>query len=628
MKRNNFLFITIIILSSMGLASKTEIQPVWQKIPSSIDESGITSLLIFPAENSSAILAGTEQAVYRSIDAGKTFRPVLQLPSSEKRINYLYMSQCHCERNEVERSNLLTPKEIASSQKALLAMTQRETKSFSDCIATIFASTNSGLFISSDRGLRWEKIFSSADPLARHCLSVVTDRDTIYVGTEDGLFYQKSGESSWQKRIDFLNADSTDKAVSFLEKDQQFIYVSTNHELFRIDKDRGSIQKIFSLANREEETKIEIPTEPAESSYASQIKQIKISNEENPELEGSILTGFAQNSVILRPKAEESHRRSTWDSSALSGLQNDDNSLKAVSLTSAIYLVTTKGIFKSLDQGGTWTNLNSDELPLKDIKSLVVLPDQEIWAATLKGVFRYQKERWLPFYKGMETNRVNFLTLDQDGRIYAATDQGIFFMNEKKAFAEDGRSDPNSSKNYFQHEPSIKEVHQMAIRYAEVSPQKIAGWRNAARKRGLMPKLSTGVNRSATDMFHWDTGPNPDVLTKGRDFLDWSVSFSWDFGDLIWNPDQTSIDSRSKLMVELREDILDQITRLYFERRRIQLELAELESNQSSESPGRRVELEKEMRIEELTALIDALTGGEFSRRIQGEATLPFPPLY
>ena len=35
-------------------------------------------------------------------------------------------------------------------------------------------------------------------------------------------------------------------------------------------------------------------------------------------------------SVILRPEAEESHRRSGWDSSALPGLQNDDKSLKSV----------------------------------------------------------------------------------------------------------------------------------------------------------------------------------------------------------------------------------------------------------------------------------------------------------
>ena len=85
---------------------------------------------------------------------------------------------------------------------------------------------------------------------------------------------------------------------------------------------------------------------------------------------------------------------------------------------------------------------------------------------------------------------------------------------------------------------------------------------------------------------------------------------SWDLGDLIWNPDQTSIDSRSKLMVELRDDILDQITRLYFERRRLQMELMTPPAEPQSK-------LDKEMRVEELTALIDALTGGEFSGLLQ-----------
>ncbi|HLD69789.1 MAG TPA: hypothetical protein VJA17_03395 [Candidatus Omnitrophota bacterium] len=554
MKRNNFLFIiTIIILSSMSLASKTQIEPAWQKIPSSVDGSGVMSLLIFPSENSSIILAGTEQAVYRSTDEGKTFRPVLQLPSSEKRINYLYMSG-----------------------------------------VIIFAATNSGLFVSQDHGLRWEKIFFSADPLARHCLSVVVDRETVYLGTENGLFYQKPGESSWQNRTDFLNADSTDQAVPSLEQDRQFIYVSTNHDFFRIDKDKGDIQKIFSLASREEETEIFIE-ETDSFSITNQIKQIKIFNDEAPEL----------------------------------------------------YLATTKGVFKSLDQGKAWTKFNSAGLPVEDITSLLVLPDQGIWVGTLKGIFRYKDGRWLPLYKGMETNRVNSLTMDEESRVYAATDQGIFFVDEKKAFLRshseehsDEESNPkkilrfaqNDGKMLFHHEPSIHEVHEMAIRYAEVSPQKIAGWRSAARKRGLMPKLSTGINRSTTEMFHWDTGPNPDALAKGRDFLDWDVSLSWDFGDLIWNPDQTSIDSRSKLMVELREDVLDQITRLYFERRRVQMELVQgfesLTSAQSynSENGGRDTDyhnvslqksVEKEMRVEELTALIDALTGGEFSRRIQ-----------
>ena len=119
-----------------------------------------------------------------------------------------------------------------------------------------------------------------------------------------------------------------------------------------------------------------------------------------------------------------------------------------------------------------------------------------------------------------------------------------------------------------------------------------------------------GLDRDAADLFHWNTGANPDELQKGRDFIDWDVSLSWDLADFVWSTDQTTIDSRSKLMVELREDILDQVTRLYFERRRIQMELI---TNEFLNPP---LMIDKEMRIAELTALIDAFTGGEFSKRI------------
>jgi hypothetical protein len=277
-------------------------------------------------------------------------------------------------------------------------------------------------------------------------------------------------------------------------------------------------------------------------------------------------------------------------------------------------------------------------LPVESISSLAVA-GQNIFAATGKGAFHYKDGRWLPLYKGMETSNVNFLARGGNGILYAATDQGIFFMHDEKALAEgpqtalahledqrveDPRDEPiqdrrsnevifesyASLQDYFHGEPSIREAQEMGVQYAEVNPKKIANWRRAAQTRSLLPTVSTNVGRSASELFHWDSGPNPDILAKGRDYMDWGVSMSWDLADLIWNPDQTSIDSRSKLMVELREDILDQITRLYFERRRLQVELMA-----SVLEP--QFKIDKEMRVEELTAMIDALTGGEFSRLMQ-----------
>ena len=80
---------------------------------------------------------------------------------------------------------------------------------------------------------------------------------------------------------------------------------------------------------------------------------------------------------------------------------------------------------------------------------------------------------------------------------------------------------------------------------------------------------------------------------------------------MIFSTEQTSIDVRSRLMVQLRDDILSEVTRLYFERKRLQLELTE-------NTLKTKTRKEKELRLQELTALIDGLTNGCLSRRMQG----------
>ena len=64
-------------------------------------------------------------------------------------------------------------------------------------------------------------------------------------------------------------------------------------------------------------------------------------------------------------------------------------------------------------------------------------------------------------------------------------------------------------------------------------------------------------------------------------------------------------------MVQLRDDILDEVTHLYFERRRLQIEFLQ--------NPPKDVNklIEKELRLQKLTADIDAMTGGYLSREIE-----------
>jgi hypothetical protein len=169
----------------------------------------------------------------------------------------------------------------------------------------------------------------------------------------------------------------------------------------------------------------------------------------------------------------------------------------------------------------------------------------------------------------------------------------------------------------FSHEPSVEEIRQVAIEYAEVQPEKINKWRKAAARKALLPDLRVAYDDAedwqSSTYFYKNTYAEQylrdDDITEGID-RGWSVSLTWELGDLIYNSAQTSIDVRSRLMVQLRDDILNEVTRLYFERRRMQVEMV---TNPPADLENR---IDKELRLQELTAGIDALTGSYLSKRL------------
>lgn len=169
-------------------------------------------------------------------------------------------------------------------------------------------------------------------------------------------------------------------------------------------------------------------------------------------------------------------------------------------------------------------------------------------------------------------------------------------------------------EGYWEKEPSISEVQQVAVRYAEVEPEKILRWRVQAGRKGWLPKITCGVKSDAADLWHWETGSttksDDDALRRGRETIEWDISLSWDLSELIWNNDQTSIDARSRLTAQLRDDVLDSVTKLYFERIRVKIDIDSLALGDSKKKT------EKELRLAELTASLDALTGGYFSKKL------------
>lgn len=414
----------------------------------------------------------------------------------------------------------------------------------------VYLAAEDGLFMRTEN-----KIIQSV--LRRHdCLSVVSSGERLFVGTKTGLVI-RNAQDSWKTPSGKLATES----VTLLASYGNLVYVVTPTSLYRYDPSSDQYKEIFSAGIRKE-------------------SEIQVDEEEGTEMQSEILD-----------------------------LDIDG---------SAVYVATHDGILYTHNEGKDWQSLPQEGLPVESIQALSIRSQEpRFWAATDEGVYYLANERWVERYQGLHTTAVHDLAHDDTGNLYAATNRGFFILSDRDTNADTGPSTTAASpfknyaelKDYFQDEPSVRDVQEMAVHYADVHPDKIKRWHRQSRLKAFVPSLSTGIDRSATDLIHWDTGPNPDVLTKGNDFIDWDVSLSWDLGDMVWSSDQTSIDSRSKLMVELREEVLDQVTRIYFERRRVQVAL--LSAAEDSE-----LKLDDEMRLEELTAIIDGYTGGRFSQEV------------
>ena len=148
------------------------------------------------------------------------------------------------------------------------------------------------------------------------------------------------------------------------------------------------------------------------------------------------------------------------------------------------------------------------------------------------------------------------------------------------------------------------------MRYAEVQPEKIACWRRWSQRRAFLPRLTVSIERDRDGTIASSTSNGKTTFSIGPEKTSFGVGvgLTWDLADLLWNPQQTSIDVRSRLSVQLRQEILEEVTRVYFERKKL---MAEFQLH-PAEDPA--LERERTLRTEELSAYLDAMTGGGFSR--------------
>jgi competence protein ComEA len=174
----------------------------------------------------------------------------------------------------------------------------------------------------------------------------------------------------------------------------------------------------------------------------------------------------------------------------------------------------------------------------------------------------------------------------------------------------------------FAGEPTVREVQTRAVDYVRVHPDVIDSWRTRARVSGIAPQFRTkGVGILRNDLrkvTNLDATVSEIEATTDSDIGRLELSARWDLDRLIFEPEELSVAREAVRTATLRDRVLEEVTRRFFERRRLQVDLELAPPTDLSER------VRKELRLQELTADIDAFTGGWFSDKLFTTGRSPY----
>ncbi|MBN1793671.1 MAG: hypothetical protein JW844_01765 [Candidatus Omnitrophica bacterium] len=425
----------------------------------------------------------------------------------------------------------------------------------------IFLGTDRGLFRSMDSGAIWEHLPSWGEtPIT--CLKADPNNDSrFFASSYDTLYETKQFPGQWIKKY----------TLSDIGTISSFSLAPHKHECFYLETTQG----LFAISGSGKERLIGTNS-PETAEAQSEIDEPLFSAPALPRL-----TSYSNNFIYV-------------DGAAL---------------------------FFSDNLGLSWNRFSVQGLNSQKIRQIMVVGNRLV-ALAENGIFLFMADEniWRSIAFNLSMSHVLSIASDNSDcpALVAVTERGIFQLDHIAAVRPPAsmnidacHTNPNQT-SHDPNEPSIQEVHRMVIAYADLEPEKIRQWRRRSVGCAFLPELSLGYDYDSTMNIDLDRGgtSDPDVYIVGpkEKNAEWSVSLGWDLSKLLWNDDILTIELRAKTLADLREEILNRATHLYFERKRLQHRLRHgvIEEGVSDE--------DIRIQIEEVTGYLDSLTGGGFSR--------------
>jgi hypothetical protein len=293
----------------------------------------------------------------------------------------------------------------------------------------------------------------------------------------------------------------------------------------------------------------------------------------------------------------------------------------ALELGESTLICVPDGLWRVAGDEVDWIDLGATRL------RGLALASTTVWIASESGLVGYSassleaRSPVAPEPVGTLAREVGDVALGSRGLVVATAGGVATLSLEARGSARPGLSKSGPS------EREVEQLRRAVLAYLSLSPGRLSRTEARADRAGLLPSVRAtfGIDRDRSHSRDRD-----EVFSSGaiRNLFD-SVSdretnvsvglqLSWELARLRDPDDAIAISRERRERIELRDQVLDRVNRLYFERLRVLAQLAELPAAASAE----RTELE--IRERELRAGLDGWSGGAFSQLVR-RASSPAP---
>lgn len=158
------------------------------------------------------------------------------------------------------------------------------------------------------------------------------------------------------------------------------------------------------------------------------------------------------------------------------------------------------------------------------------------------------------------------------------------------------------------HDPEIAELQRAAARTAGFDLARAASWKRRAGNTAWLPEVTVRVKKESltNDGEKYNTETPYQVFTAGEGFF-FEVGARWSLDALVFDKKELEASREAAAVFGEYRRLMEEVGRLHFARKALLTEIA------SPDLPKEHA-ASKRLKLEELTAMLDALTGGHLSR--------------